>query len=623
MKNVIKNERGVSLISLAVAIILLGIITSMLLYNVKDTKDIERVTNMYIDIEGISDRVSNYYTRYGALPVLNEIDLSNDSTISNWISERNSNSNEGPLGKNDSDKFYVIDLKALENLSLNYGSGFAKITDSTLPSDKDVYVINEKSHNIFYLHGIKINNNGVIKMYYTNQDKDTATVDIRYVDGVKIPDGFSYKSGSTKNDFKIQDGNTVEYSWANIEDNEYSVQPSSSNYNIVSSDSEIAPITIAFASGQNIDDLKTSYNEFGGFYFNALGNVYYHSISEDDNWGPVYDVAGVYTDKNGDKAYIPAGFKMNKLSSLNTINKGLVIKNDSTGDEYVWIDVPDKILANARTLDEIEKALKNYAKDYREDGYEDTYQEGLVMTNDSTKNNKVVYNELKNKMLQSIKENGGFYIGRYEAGKGSNNTVITQRDARPWNEITIKDAQIASNDLSTDSYTASLMFGIQWDLVCKFLEETGVTYNDIAKNSKDWGNYCNSIFKLNRGEYQSLSNWNLQADWKAYTEDNAGYVVNKQKQEISFSSGIIYTTGACEQNKKQNIYDLAGNVNEYTLEMKKDTIGGRTRGGCGCYTGNQGVAWRFTGQNNSLYAWLHKIDGFRVTLFKEPLQTGT
>ena len=26
------------------------------------------------------------------------------------------------------------------------------------------------------------------------------------------------------------------------------------------------------------------------------------------------------------------------------------------------------------------------------------------------------YNNLKNNMLQSIKQNGGFYIGRYEAG---------------------------------------------------------------------------------------------------------------------------------------------------------------------------------------------------------------
>ena len=63
MKNFIKNERGISLISLAVSIIIIGILTSMVLYNVKDTKDIERVSNMYLDIEGIIDRISNYYSR--------------------------------------------------------------------------------------------------------------------------------------------------------------------------------------------------------------------------------------------------------------------------------------------------------------------------------------------------------------------------------------------------------------------------------------------------------------------------------------------------------------------------------------------------------------------------------
>ena len=45
MKNLLKQEKGVSLISLAAAIIILGIITSILVYSAKDTKHVEALTN--------------------------------------------------------------------------------------------------------------------------------------------------------------------------------------------------------------------------------------------------------------------------------------------------------------------------------------------------------------------------------------------------------------------------------------------------------------------------------------------------------------------------------------------------------------------------------------------------
>lgn len=600
MKNIIKNERGVTLVSLAVAIIILGIITTLLLYNVKDTKDIERVSNMYIDIEGISDRISNYYSRYGALPVT--IDVTSDPIVSGWISELQSENNEGPLGANDTGKFYVIDLNALENLSLNYGSGFTKINGSTLPEDKDVYVINENSHNIFYLHGIRVNNNGVIKMYYTNQEKDTEVVSTKYVDQIKIPEGFIFKSGNTKNDLKIEKivtgGTNIEYTWANTADNVYTMtkieNDNNIEYHLKSGDTFDSKILFDTTNEQTAEDLIQSAKEFGGFYY-AQGsnadtiNVYYFSVAEDDNWGIPYKATATYTDKNGDKAYIPAGFKISKLSSLNTINKGLVIKNDTTQDEYVWIDVPDNVLANARTLEEIEKALKDYTKDYREEGYDDIYEDGFInLTNgDATANSKLIYNNLKNNMLQSIKQNGGFYIGRYEASRGSDNKVQSQRDKQPWYNITVTNAQIAANAVSTNDYTTSLMFGIQWDLVCKFLEETGSkTIDEISKDSSEWGNYMNSSFEYNNG---------LNKEAETQTRCN---------------------TGASKRNLSLNIYDLAGNESEFTLERNGNYC--VLRGGAYQKNGNEEpMAIRTKGNITDNFADF----GFRVTLFKTPATT--
>ena len=94
-------------------------------------------------------------------------------------------------------------------------------------------------------------------------------------------------------------------------------------------------------------------------------------------------------------------------------------------------------------------------------------------------------------MLKSVYTYGGFWIGRYEAGiEGSVDDVskartnasarisieispkaISQKDAIPYNYVYCSEAQVLSKEMTPNSnYTSSLMFGIKWDLVCKYLE---------------------------------------------------------------------------------------------------------------------------------------------------------
>ena len=506
MKKIIKNERGVSLVSLAITIIILGIITSMLLYNVKDTKDIERVSNMYLDIETISNRVSNYYSRYGALPIT--VDVTSDPTVLDWVYKKNSENNDGPLGANDTGNFYVIDLKALENLSLNYGRGFESTSGGTLPQDKDVYIINANSHNIFYLHGIKVNSSSGDKMYYTNQDKDTEVVNIRYIAGIKIPSGFTFKSGTSKNDFIIQDSLNNEYTWANTADGVYKLTTGDEKYYITDSQEQSTQLKFDEENGQNAENLIKSAKEFDGFYYSkTTGNVNYFSIAEEDNWGKPYDSKLTYKDRNGDTAYIPKGFKISKLSSLNTINKGLVIKNDTTQDEYVWINVPDEVFANTRTLEEIENTLKEYAKDYREEGYEDTWIDGcLNMTDNPEENSKIVYNTIKNNVLQSIKENGGFWLSREEK-IGTNKTCL--------------EALNNAKGVNYAGVNGCLLFGFNWDLTLRFIEK------DVnEKNIKEF---------LYRDEQED----NLK-EWTIEFKQTNNVIRNGEEREIGTSDNIGY-----------------------------------------------------------------------------------
>ncbi len=471
MKDILKQERGVSLISLAAAIIIIGIITTMLLYSVGDTKDVTNLTNLYSDIDNLSDKVGNYYATYGKIPAFEKAGL--DAIIQEKWGTKEEPQQDSPVGENDTGKFLVIDLNAIENLTLNYGRAFNTIEGKSqvTSEDTDLYIINENSHNVFYLQGIKVDEH----TYYTNRDKDSQKVDLRYVDGIKIYDGYTYKSGDKKSGIIISN-NTDEYIWANVEDGIYKI--SKKDTTIQYTDDKDNTETINISSEKN-DEFLNSVEEFGGFYLSTNGDntVLYFPVT--DKWSMTYDSESMYKDKNGNTAYIPKGFQVSKLSTMNTIENGLVIRDATTLDEYVWVDIPDDVLKEAHSLDEIENTLKKYVGVYSNENYNDSWYDGCGI------DNQTKYNELKNKMYQSIKKNGGFYIGRYEAGKGDNKAV-SQKDKEPYNNITVSQAQKLVYSTNDNKYTTSLMFGIQWDIVCKFIEVAGINNKNSNLNIYDF-----------------------------------------------------------------------------------------------------------------------------------------
>ena len=168
-------------------------------------------------------------------------------------------------------------------------------------------------------------------------------------------------------------------------------------------------------------------------------------------------------------------------------------------------------------------------------------------------------------MLSSVYRNGGFWIGQYEAGsdgvvRKSNSELtipVIKEGAYPYNYITCSDAQIQSSKINSGNYTSSLMFGIQWDLVLKHLQVgEGMSASSLTSNSSDWGNYVNIGFNISKGEYST----NFGSSFNPVPE--TGYTKP--------SSAVLLTMGATERNRKMNIYDIAGNQWEWTLE--KSTI---------------------------------------------------
>ena len=294
--------------------------------------------------------------------------------------------------------------------------------------------------------------------------------------------------------------------------------------------------------------------------------------------------------------YLPSDdFHYDTSTSVDT---GLVIK-DANGNEYVWVVVPKSLYSNknynsnnakkpssSTDYANIEYCLQQYTATYRNGtDYSDTY--AADTDNVGWFADETAYNNLKNSMLKSVYENGGFYVGRYEAGIGTNRASIesqvngkypvpttapvTKADAYPYTYVTRTQAQNLASNVNSGTKTSSLMFGVQWDLVLAFMSKdtSKITSTDVlTKNSTTIGNYMDSTFQLSQtGQYAVYSNYSFSSTWNLATVATANFVdSSRNKIAHPYRNGILVTTGTSEKNKVMNIYDVAGNVLEWTLE---------------------------------------------------------
>ena len=289
------------------------------------------------------------------------------------------------------------------------------------------------------------------------------------------------------------------------------------------------------------------------------------------------------------------------------LEKGVVVK-DGNDNEWVWIVVPKSVTASSTTDGDIENALIGYATKYRS-SYTDTWYEGCGLSQSK-------YEENYSKMLQSIKANGGFYIGKYEVGSfdnpvtSSDNTrqAVIQQGAYPYNYVTCSQAEEIAEGLATGGKTSTLMFGIQWDLVLAYLESKGVPAADLNDDSSSWGNYANNSFPVAEGNKYAIYNQSTSqlGEWNPVPSDY-------EKPNSGTESWVLLSTGAVEDNSKMNIYDLAGNVYEWTLEKSTRTdYPGAIRGGRYYSNGSVNPAYH---RNNYSTSDSGDSVGFRPALY--------
>ena len=81
MKDIIKKQKGITMVSLVITVIILLILTNVLIYNAKDSIYINSLTNLYNDIELLDSKISEYYEEKGKIPA--KIKYTNISNLSN------------------------------------------------------------------------------------------------------------------------------------------------------------------------------------------------------------------------------------------------------------------------------------------------------------------------------------------------------------------------------------------------------------------------------------------------------------------------------------------------------------------------------------------------------------
>ena len=324
---------------------------------------------------------------------------------------------------------------------------------------------------------------------------------------------------------------------------------------------------------------------------------------------------------------LPEGFAPTKIDGEDSIDDGLVI-TDGNGNEYVWVEVPrtDTVYPNAginitEFTDEeyikIESDLHEYTKDYRNGtSYSDTFYDASNDSNEANKSDWFQsaddYNKAKKKMLKSVYENEGFWVGRYEAGiedesnirKAASSTVtlvpISKQNVYPYNWVTRTQAKALAEKVESGSYTSSLMFGVQWDLMLKYIEsKNATTQANLKTDSKTIGNYNNNL-------------WNITNINAKYSTDYGSNFRTCPYPKISNES-VLLTTGADDFFSLMNIYDIAGNVWEWTLEKDSNlSYPCAYRGGCYNYDGSvYPASYRTSYTTSNNYYNL----GFRISLY--------
>ena len=253
----------------------------------------------------------------------------------------------------------------------------------------------------------------------------------------------------------------------------------------------------------------------------------------------------IFKDVNGEQVPIPEGYIVSENSDENIVNKGLVV-SDSRGNEYVWISCTVDSSSNKLQYKRTEWGVEKDGTDNSRAIKDELTLKDIDVTYSKTDTDNGINEEISKEIVaqinaekESIKKYGGYYIGRYEVGK-DNKTAVIKAEQEPYVNIKWSKAyELAKGIGGGEGATTYLCSSYSWDTAINFIQNT------TGKN------YATSIIGFN-------GNWKSQE-----VKDSSGKVIKPVNTAQRLNTGL--TTALC------NIYDMGGNVGEFTTELNPGT----------------------------------------------------
>lgn len=309
-------------------------------------------------------------------------------------------------------------------------------------------------------------------------------------------------------------------------------------------------------------------------------------------------------DKNGNKVPVPEGFKIANDSG-NTVQEGIVIEDVTAstdkniqGSQYVWIPVGTFKKDNGEMSNEIilgrytfaddengtpqlqqeafigetenyktEKIINNYYVEYS-----GTHRDGIVDNSNHQNDLNASANDLE-LWMKSVKNNGGYYIARYEASFASGNsftigidgyraaskisnghseTNMSYTSGTLWNNITQLDAsKVAINTYNDNTNIQSdLINSYAWDTAIVYIQEAGNTNysNKKSLNNElsDTGTNKDEVCKINDmvsnlGEWTTEYSKLISGDATPCTNRGGNYVGADYTTDFRDYNRVTYT----------------------------------------------------------------------------------
>ena len=292
----------------------------------------------------------------------------------------------------------------------------------------------------------------------------------------------------------------------------------------------------------------------------------------------------IFKDVNGEQVPIPEGYIVSENSDENIVNKGLVV-SDSRGNEYVWISCTVDSSSNKLQYKRTEWGVEKDGTDNSRAIKDELTLKDIDVTYSKTDTDNGINEEISKEIVaqinaekESIKKYGGYYIGRYEVGK-DNKTAVIKAEQEPYVNIKWSKAyELAKGIGGGEGATTYLCSSYSWDTAINFIQNT------TGKN------YATSIIGFN-------GNWKSQE-----VKDSSGKVIKPVNTAQRLNTGL--TTALC------NIYDMGGNVGEFTTELNPGTSETVVLRG-GYYNSFSPAGYRWDDGSGSAISYC----GFRATLF--------